>query len=238
MLICTLAFFALYTIVVQAKGYPKPTVHDADPDEDFKTKSRWYFLASGVIWLGVVLLTLIGVMRESPTISMLCSIVMLLAVAQSLSNVLSNQNYAVLEYMFFSPAAIMTVIGVLLTIYTSLIWSSEFETPPHVIEEYKWYLNQIRSQTEVDQGFRIKAAYSDPNLLSISATTSRNASLTLLAAAAVTGDNNGSRSSRRMLVDDGGSGLVAGGAVGGLADSLDDLASESYYSSKSSANDA
>lgn len=154
LLLCLLFFLALYLIIVTSMGYKDPPVNENDPQEikDFSRKSHNYFYAASVVSLIVLVLTVIGVVRESPTISMLCSILMLVAVAQSLSNVLHNlaTSFKIMEYFFLSPAAIMCLVSCLLTIYTSLIWSSEFETPPHVIEEYKWYLNQIRTGSELD----------------------------------------------------------------------------------------
>lgn len=171
-LLFILSFLALYIIVVTSLGYRAPVGSSTDPPEvqKFNTKSGQYFLVSGIVTLSVIGLTMLGVVRESPTISMLCSIFMLLAVAQSLSNVLSNQLFHLMDRFFVSPAAVMTLIGVLLTIYTSLIWSSEFETPPHVIEEYKWYLNQIRTGSELDHGRDTGATTLTPSqTLSVSA---------------------------------------------------------------------
>lgn len=177
-LLFLLIFLALYITIITATPYPKPLYSDSDPQDvkDFSEKAPRYFVASGIVSLIGIALTIYGVIRESPTISMLCSIFMLVSVAQTLSNVLHNltTSFSIMEYFFLSPAAIMCLIGCLLTIYTSLIWSSEFETPPHVIEEYKWYLNQIRTGSELDAGT------TPCNKLSVSAGPSTSVSQTLV----------------------------------------------------------
>ena len=223
-LLSCLSFLALYTVVVLALGYTPPADNANDPPEvkEFHSKSWKYFLASGVVSLSVMGLTVLGIMRESPTISMLCSILMLVIVAQSLSNTLYNSSFHVLAYLFLSPAAIMCLIGVLLAVYTSLIWSSEFETPPCVIEEYKWYLNRIRSKTgeDLDQGLftldLLDASTAAPGA-SVSETASRD-HVSVSAAGSVSASQTG-LNRRSILVD---------------PDDDDDLASVSYYSSKSS----
>jgi hypothetical protein len=118
------------------------------PKNTFEQNSPLYFRITGCLMLGVLIFTAVGVNRESPLMSMMSSIVCLCAVAQSVSNSMANIQISspVFKYLIVSPAAFLGLLGVLLTIYTSLIWASEFETPPHVIEEYRWYLNQIRSE--------------------------------------------------------------------------------------------
>jgi hypothetical protein len=197
-----LVFLGLYVLVLTIKGYHVSPIPGADEaTAAFVSKTYWYFLASGVVCMVAVIVTMIAVIRESPTLSMLCSIFMLVAVAQSLSNVLHNlsTSWKIMEYLFVSPAAIMCLIACLLTIYTSLIWSAEFETPPHVIEEYKWYLNQIRTGSELNAG-RLSTP-SNNTTLSVSAGPSASTSQVL-----VTRSN---------------------------FNSMDDLTSLSYHSSKS-----
>ena len=122
---------------------------DQDSETSFEKNSPRYFRILGLVMLGVLIFTTFGVLRESPTLTMLSSIVCLCAVAQSVSNIMANIQVSspVFKYLVVSPAAFLGLLGCLLTIYTALIWASEFETPPHVIEEYKWYLYQIRSET-------------------------------------------------------------------------------------------
>ena len=202
-LLFLLIFLALYLIITTSMGYTNPPYNDSDPldVQDFNRKSHRYFLVSSIVSMVVIALTMFGVIRESPTIAMLCSILMLVAVAQSLSNVLHNlaTSFKIMEYFFLSPAAIMCVVACLLTIYTSLIWSSEFETPPQVIEEYKWYLNQIRTGSELDAATMMRTP---SHTLSVSAGPSASVSQTLV--------------------------------LHSNFNSIDDLASSSYYSSKSS----
>jgi len=115
-------------------------------DSEAERRTGWHFRITGFVMLGVMVVTAVGVVRESPMLIMLSSIALLLAVAQSVQNTMSNiqTDYPVFKSLMFSPAAFLGGLGCLLAIYTALIWASEFETPPHVIDEYKWYLNQIR----------------------------------------------------------------------------------------------
>lgn len=164
-LVILLVISTLYVIIVTSVGYqhiseiklPKnidlnklreKERTDLRLEEEFRYKQ--YFWISGVVSIAVIGFTMFGVIKESPTISMISAIFMLLAVAQSISSVTADtidntkSNFVKLH----TPVAIIALLGALLPIYTALIWSSEFETPPAVIEEYKWYLNKLRDRAD------------------------------------------------------------------------------------------
>lgn len=164
LLICLLSFLAIYLVIITAIGYkdskpvPRGSVSKYQStssssksedtsiktqviasDGEFKKNAPLYFRISSGVSLAVVLLSIFGVIRESPLLAMLSSTFMLVGVAQSVS-----QEVKLGLLTLVSPMLLMSVIGLLLAIYTSLIWSSEFETPPEIIEEYRWYLSPIR----------------------------------------------------------------------------------------------
>lgn len=160
LLISLLTFLAVYLVIVTAIGYKGPTpvttsstdsasivtkkseTDKSTPDDvRFKEKSKIYFRVSSAVGLVVVLVTILGVIRESPLMAMLSSTFMLVGVAQSVP---SKGDLSRFVLLVFSPMSLMSLIGLLLAVYTALIWSSEFETPPEVIEEYRWYLSPIR----------------------------------------------------------------------------------------------
>lgn len=162
-LLALLSFLLLYFFIITIVGY-KPngprsipstasaTSTDTTDHETYKGDTTTYFRITGLVFLVVIGITIGAVLRESPVLSMLSAIFFLMAVTQSMSNVFNHisTSYAFFHRLAGSPAAFLTLGGVLLTIYTAIIWASEFETPPSVIEEYKWYLNQIRPDPGYD----------------------------------------------------------------------------------------
>ncbi len=91
--------------------------------------------------MAVIFGSMFAVLKESPTLSISAAICFMLSILTSLS----GDNSLTFSY-FFSPILVVTIIGMLLLIYTSIIWSSEFETPPEIIEEYRWYLKRLDEQ--------------------------------------------------------------------------------------------
>lgn len=164
LLVCLLSLLAIYLVIITAIGYKDPerrpsasnylangkgdddtsikrqtSSSSSSNDSEFRKNAPIYFRISSGVSLAIVLLTIFGVIRESPLLAMLSSTFMLVGVAQSVS-----QDTKLTLSTLVSPMLYMSVIGLLLAIYTALIWSSEFETPPEIIEEYRWYLSPIR----------------------------------------------------------------------------------------------
>lgn len=168
LLICLLTFLAVYLVIITAIGH-KDNKQETNTDsnissnggtsdsssssakshsesefknlKEFREWAPTYFRVSTGVGLAVVLVTIFGVVRESPLLAMLTSTFMLVGVAQSVP---PKSELSRLILLVFSPMSLMSVIGLLLAVYTALIWSSEFETPPEIIEEYRWYLSPIR----------------------------------------------------------------------------------------------
>lgn len=115
-------------------------------DEKVKAFKKYYYISGGVSVV-VMVITVFGVIRESPIISMIAAMFCLLAVAQSISSNSSNFSGQLMTdsqaVRLHSPVIMIALLGSLLTVYTALIWSSEFETPQTIKEEYKWYLDQL-----------------------------------------------------------------------------------------------
>lgn len=84
---------------------------------------------------------MIAVFKESPTLSIISSIVLMLAVLCA-----STTDRALTWWFLVSPLIFIAILAMLFIVYASIIWSSEFETPPEVIEEYRWYLNRLQTQ--------------------------------------------------------------------------------------------
>lgn len=55
---------------------------------------------------------------------------------------------------FFSPVSVICFIATLFIIYTSIIWSAEFETPPETIEEYRGWLRRLQLQMSIEERAR------------------------------------------------------------------------------------
>lgn len=115
-------------------------------DEKVYAFKKYYYI-SGCVSIAVMLCSVFGVIRESPIISMIVAMFCLLAVAQSISSNSSNFSGQLMTdskaVRLHSPVIMIAILGSLLTVYTALIWSSEFETPQTIKEEYKWYLDQL-----------------------------------------------------------------------------------------------
>lgn len=115
-------------------------------DEKVYAFKKYYYI-SGSVSILVMICCVIGVIRESPIISMIAAMFCLLAVAQSISSNSSNFSGQLMTdsqaVRLHSPVIMIALLGSLLTVYTALIWSSEFETPQTIKEEYKWYLDQL-----------------------------------------------------------------------------------------------
>lgn len=152
-----LACSLIYIIVIIAIGHTtnEQLVFSSSKDEDGNTKLldgktpggyteddlKKYYRINNYLSLAVIIISLIGVVRESPLISITSAICMMLAVISSTVQSDFAVNVA-------SPILPIIFMGSLFIIYTSMIWSAEFETPPLIIEEYKWWLDQLSRQNE------------------------------------------------------------------------------------------
>lgn len=162
-LIFVISVSIVYLVIVTAIGQNERTLRSyiqnafkwPDLDEVGRQKAtdekvkvfRTYYYISGGVAIFVMVCSVIGVVRESPIVSMIAAMFCLLAVAQSISSNSSNFSGQSLtdskSVRLHSPVIMIALLGSLLTVYTALIWSSEFETPPQIKEEYKWYLDQL-----------------------------------------------------------------------------------------------
>lgn len=139
------------------RAYIQNAFKRSDSDEDGRRwidgkveKFKQYYYISGGVSIFVMICCLIGVIRESPIVSMIAAMFCLLSVAQSISSNSSNFSGQTMTdsqaVRLHSPVIMIALLGSLLTVYTALIWSSEFETPPQIKEEYKWYLDRMPQQ--------------------------------------------------------------------------------------------
>ena len=117
--------------------------------ESDENKSRLsvkqYYLINALLSLGVVLASMVAVLRESPTLSTTSAICMMLGIITTQSQL--GDDKLTLAYIF-SPVIAMTFLAGLFVVYTSMIWSSEFEVPPDILQEYRWYLNRLSHDAE------------------------------------------------------------------------------------------
>jgi hypothetical protein len=147
-LILLLIISLVYLVVIAIIGYKGKTSCSTNADgtpgkpEECPNNDRNYW-KDNLLSMAVVVISMAGVIRESPLISVICSVAMMVAILTSLVETISFNLWYI-----FSPVLPITVISVLLIVYTSIIWSAEFETSPQILEEYKWYLNQLSRQAE------------------------------------------------------------------------------------------
>ena len=168
----------LYLIIIASIDYKGPelvplsaaatTSSTSETEADTPRLSvKQYYLINALLSLGVVLGAMVAVLRESPTLSTTSAICMMLGKMHELFASYMKRLYLVsgnsigiittqsqlgddkltLAYIF-SPVIAMTFLAGLFVVYTSMIWSSEFEVPPDILQEYRWYLNRLSHDAE------------------------------------------------------------------------------------------
>ncbi|KAI1304087.1 hypothetical protein HDE_01841 [Halotydeus destructor] len=104
-----------------------------------------YHLIDSLMSMAVVGLAILAVVRENPFISIGSAMFLMLAVISSAGQDILPETY------LLTPIPVVSVMATLLVVYASMIWSSEFETPPEIIEKYRWYLDQLSYQSDPSQ---------------------------------------------------------------------------------------